>query len=90
MRELETRVLAPFCLHVMRRVINFTVGFRPVSLIYYDDEHKGPGYIVVAKRSKNRSVIFGRFKHLKDAKEYYTKYAKYYPFVKFDIYPIFF
>ena len=70
----------------MRRVINFTVGSRPVSLISYDDEHEGPGYTVVAKRSKNVSVAFGRFKHFKDAKEYYTKYSKYYPFVKFDIY----
>lgn len=74
----------------MRRVINFTVGNRPVSLISYDDEHEGPGYTVVARRSKNVVVAFGRFKHFKDAKEYYTKYAKYYPFVKFDIYPALF
>lgn len=87
MRELETRVLAPFCFYVMKRVINFTVGYRPVSLIFYDDEHEGPGYTVVAKRSKNKSVIFGRFKHFEDAKAYYTKYAEYYPFVKFDVYP---
>lgn len=71
----------------MKRVINFTVGYRPVSLIYYDDEHEGPGYTVVAKRSKNASVIFGRFEHFEDANEYRIKYAKYYPFVKFDIYP---
>ena len=87
MRELETRVLAPFCLYVMRRVINFTVGYRPVSLIYYDDEHEGPGYTVVAKRSKNVFVVFGRFEHFEDADEYRIKYAKDYPFVKFDIYP---
>lgn len=74
----------------MRKVINFTVNYRPVSLICYDDEHKGPGYIVVAKRSKNTFVIFGRFKHFEDANEYCTKYAKYYPFVKFEIYPSFF
>lgn len=86
MRELETRVLAPFCFYVMKRVINFTVGYRPVSLISYDDEHEGPGYVVVAKRSKNVSVIFGRFRYFKDAKKYYNKYASYYPFVKFDIY----
>lgn len=72
----------------MKRVINFTVGYRPVSLIYYDDEHEGPGYNVVAKPSKNVSVIFGRFEHFEDANKYCTKYAKYYPFVKFDIYPI--
>lgn len=71
----------------MKRLVNFTIGHRPVSLICYDDEHEGPGYTVVAKRSKNVFVAFGRFKHFKDAKEYYTKYAKYYPFVKFDIYP---
>lgn len=71
----------------MKKVINFTVSYRPVTLIFYDDEYEGPGYIVVAKRSKNKSVIFGRFKHFEDAKEYYTKYAEYYPFVKFDIYP---
>ena len=74
----------------MRKVIYFTVGYRPVSLISYDDEHEGPGYIVVAKRSKNVFVTFGRFKHLKDAKEYYAKYSMCYPFVKFDIYPNFF
>lgn len=71
----------------MKRVINFTVGYRPVSLIYCDDEHEGSGYTVVAKRSKTVSVPFGRFKYFKDAKEYYTRYAKYYPFVRFDIYP---
>ena len=54
----------------MKRVINFTVGYRPVSLIYYDDEHEGPGYTAVAKRSKNVSVPFGRFKHFEDANEY--------------------
>lgn len=74
----------------MRRVINFTVGCRPVSLISYDDEHEGPGYIVVAKRSKNVFVTFGRFKLFKDADEYRAKYADYYPFVKFSIYPCFF
>lgn len=74
----------------MRRVINFTVGKRPVSLISYDDEHEGPGYTVVAKRSKNVFVAFGRFEHFKDAKEYYAKYTEYYPFVKFDIYPALF
>lgn len=71
----------------MRKVINFTVGYRPVSLISYNDEHEGPGYAVVAKRSKNVPVVFGRFKHFKDAEEYRAKYAKYYPFVKFVIYP---
>lgn len=71
----------------MRRLINFTVGYRPVSLICYDDEHEGSGYTVVVKRSKNVSVIFGRFKRFEDANEYRIKYAKYYPFVKFDIYP---
>lgn len=71
----------------MKRVVNFTIGYRPVFLILHDDEHEGPGYIVVAKRSKNASVTFGRFKHLEDAKEYCAKYAKYYPFVKFEIYP---
>lgn len=71
----------------MKKVINFTVDYRPVSLIFHDDEHEGPGYIVVAKRSKKKTVIFGRFKHFKDAKEYYVRYSKYYPFVKFDIYP---
>lgn len=74
----------------MKRAINFTVGYRPVFLIFYDDESEGSGYIVVAKRSKNVSVTFGRFKHLKDAKEYRARYAEYYPFVKFDIYPTFF
>lgn len=74
----------------MKRVINFTVGYRPVSLIYHDDEHEGPGYIVAAKRSKSASVIFGRFKHLEDANKYYDKYARYYPFVKFDVYPTIF
>lgn len=74
----------------MRRVINFTVGCRPVSLISYDDEHEGPGYIVVAKRSKNVSVTVGRFKLFKDADEYRAKYADDYPFVKFYIYPSFF
>lgn len=74
----------------MKRVINFTVGYRPVFLISHDDEHEGPGYVVVAKRSKNSSMVIGRFKHLKDAEEYYAKYSKYYPFVKFDIYPNFF
>lgn len=71
----------------MKRVINFTVDYRPVSLIFHDDEHEGPGYNVIAKRSKNVSVTFGRFKHFKDAKKYCAKYAKSYPFVKFDIYP---
>lgn len=71
----------------MKRVINFTVKYRPVSLIFYDDEHEGPGYTVVAKRSKNVFVTFGRFKQFEDAKAYYAKYAEYYPFVKFDIYP---
>lgn len=71
----------------MRKVINFTVGYRPVSLIAYDDEHEGPGYTVVARCSRSKPVAFGRFKHLEDAKAYHTKYAKYYPFVKFDIYP---
>lgn len=83
-------VLAPFCFYVMKRVINFTVGFRPVSLISHDDEHEGPGYIVAAKRSKNVSIVFGRFEHFEDANEYCAKYAKYYPFVKFEIYPSFF
>lgn len=71
----------------MKKVVNFTVNYRPVSLIFHDDEHEGPGYTVVAKRSRYKTVIFGRFKHFKDAKEYYTKYAKYYPFVQFGIYP---
>lgn len=83
-------VLAPFCFYVMKRVINFTVGYRPVSLISYDDEHEGPGYIVVAMCSRSKSVVFGRFKFFKDADEYRAKYADYYPFVKFDIYPCFF
>lgn len=74
----------------MKKSINITVKNRPVFLIYHDDEHEGPGYIVVAKRSKNASVIFGRFKHFDDANEHRIKYAKYYPFVKFDIYPSFF
>lgn len=74
----------------MKRSINITVNNRPVFLIYHDDEHEGPGYIVVAKRSKNASVIFGRFKYFEDADKHRTKYAKYYPFVKFDIYPCFF
>lgn len=79
--------LAPFYSYVMRKVVNFTIGYRPVSLIAYDDEHEGPGYTVVARRSKNVPVAFGRFKHFKDAEEYRVKYAKYYPFVKFVIYP---
>lgn len=79
-----------FIFYVMKKVINFTVKYRPVSLIYHDDEHEGPGYIVVAKRSKNTSVIFGRFKHFEDANKHRAKYARYYPFVKFDIYPCFF
>lgn len=83
-------ILAPLYFYVMRRVINFTIGNRPVSLISYDDEHEGPGYTVVVRRSKNVFVAFGRFKHFKDAKEYYAKYSKYYPFVKFDIYPALF
>ena len=74
----------------MRKVINFTVGYRPVSLISYDDEHEGPGYIVVAMRSQSKSVVFGRFKLFKDADEYRAKYADYYPFVKFCIYSCFF
>lgn len=74
----------------MRKVINFTVGCRPVFLISYDDEHEGSGYIVVAMRSRSESVAFGRFKLFKDADEYRAKYADYYPFVKFDIYPCFF
>lgn len=74
----------------MKKVINFTVGFRPVSLISYDDEHEGSGYIVVAIRSRSKFVAFGRFKFFKDAEEYRAKYANYYPFVKFDIYPCFF
>ena len=74
----------------MKKVINFTVGYRPVSLIFHDDEHEGPGYTVVAKRPRKAFVTFGRFKHFKDAKEYYTKYAQYYPFVEFDIYPTLF
>lgn len=71
----------------MKRVVNFIVGYRPVSLISHDDEHEGPGYIVVAKRSKNVSITFGRFEHFEDANEYCVKYAKYYPFVKFKVYP---
>lgn len=82
--------LAPFYSYVMRKVINFTVGHRPVFLISYDDEHEGSGYIVVAICSRSKSVIFGRFKLFKDADEYRAKYADYYPFVKFDIYPCFF
>ena len=74
----------------MKRLINFTVNNRPVSLIYHDDEHEGPGYIVIAKRSKNSSMIFGRFKYFEDANKHRIKYAKYYPFVKFDIYPFLF
>lgn len=74
----------------MKRLINFIVGNRPVSLIYHDDEHEGPGYIVIAKRSKNSSVIFGRFKDFEDANEHRLNYAKCYPFVKFDIYPTIF
>lgn len=74
----------------MRKVINFTVGYRPVSLISYDDEHEGSGYIVVALRSRSKSVVFGRFKLFKDADEYRAKYADYYPFVKFGVYPCFF
>lgn len=74
----------------MKKVINFTVNNRPVFLIYHDDEHEGPGYIVVAKRSKNSSMIFGRFKHFEDANKYRIKYARDYPFVKFDIYPTIF
>lgn len=74
----------------MKRSINITVNNRPVFLIYHDDEHKGSGYMVVAKRSKNAFVIFGRFKYFDDANEHRTKYAKYYPFVKFDIYPTLF
>lgn len=73
----------------MRRLISFTIGYRPVSLVFHDDEHEGPGYIVVAKRSKKVSVVFGRFKYFKDADEYRAKYANYYPFVKFDIYSSF-
>ncbi len=74
----------------MKKVINFTVGYRPVSLISYDDEHEGSGYIVVAMRSQSKFVVFGRFKLFKDADEYRAKYADYYPFVRFDIYPCFF
>lgn len=74
----------------MRRVINFTVGCRPVSLISYDDGHEGSGYIVVAMRSRSKSVVFGRFKLFEDADEYRAKYADYYPFVKFNVYPCFF
>lgn len=74
----------------MKKVINFTVNYRPVLLICHDDEHKGPGYIVVAKRSKNSSVIFGRFKYYEDANKHRIKYVKDYPFVKFDIYPTLF
>lgn len=80
----------PFYPYVMRKVINFTVGCRPVSLISYDDEHEGPGYVVVVMRSRNMSLAFGRFKLFKDADEYRAKYAAYYPFVKFDIYPTLF
>lgn len=58
-----------------------------MSLISHDDEHEGPGYIVVAMRSRSKSVVFGRFKFFKDADEYRAKYADYYPFVKFAIYP---
>lgn len=74
----------------MKKSINFTVSNRPVFLIYHDDEHEGPGYIVVAKRSKNTSVVFGRFKYFDDANKHRIKYARYYPFVKFDIYPTIF
>lgn len=74
----------------MKRSINITVNNRPVFLIYHDDEHEGPGYVVVVKRSENSSVVFGRFKHFDDANEHRIKYAKYYPFVKFDIYPCLF
>ena len=74
----------------MKKVINFTVNCRPVLLIYHDDEHEGPGYIVIAKRSKNSSVIFGRFKYFEDANKHRIKYVKDYPFVKFDIYPCLF
>lgn len=74
----------------MKRSINITVNNRPVFLIYHDDEHEGPGYMVVAKRSKNESVVFGRFKHFDDANEHRIKYAKYYPFVKFYVYPTLF
>lgn len=74
----------------MKKVITFTVNYRPVSLIYHDDEHEGSGYIVVAKRSKNTSVVFGRFKYFDDANKHRIKYARYYPFVKFDIYPCLF
>lgn len=80
----------PLCLYVMRKVINFNVGCRPVSLISYDDGHEGPGYVVVAKRSKNVSVVFGFFEHFEEANEYRAKYANYYPFVKFEVYPSFF
>ena len=51
------RVLVPFIFYIMKRLINFTVGNQPVSLICHDDEHEGPGYIVIVKRSKNVSVI---------------------------------
>lgn len=74
----------------MRKVINFTVGYRPVSLISYDDEHEGPGYVVVVRQSRNKPLAFGRFKLFKDADEYRAKYADYYPFVNFDIYPTLF
>lgn len=84
------RVLVPFIFYIMKRLINFTVGNQPVSLICHDDEHEGPGYIVIVKRSKNVSVIFGRFKYFDDANEHCIKYAKCYPFLKFDIYPCLF
>ena len=83
--------LAPsFYLYVMRKVINFTVGYRPVSLISYNDEHEGPGFVVVVRRSRNTPLVFGRFKLFKDADEYRAKYADCYPFIKFDIYPTLF
>lgn len=74
----------------MKKSINFTVDNRPVFLISHDDEHEGPGYIVIAKRSENTSVIFGRFKDFEDANKHRIKYAREYPFVKFDIYPFLF
>lgn len=74
----------------MKRVINFTVGYRPVSLISHDDGHEGPGYVVVVRRSRNAPLAFGRFKFFKDAEAYCAKYANYYPFLKFDIYPTLF
>lgn len=66
--------------------INFSIADRRINLICHDDGYDGPGFNVVAMRTRSRAVPFARFRHFDDAEAYRSKYAAYYPFVKFYVY----